>query len=88
MHILSLIIYPHVVPSAWIRIVRIFDKLITALLMNENIVHTLRPSDAFQNGATLTQRDSGNELLNKCRYFYFLCIQKYSCRFIKFRLNH
>ncbi len=29
---------------------------------------------ALQNSATLTQR--GDKLLNKCRYFYFLCIQK------------
>ncbi len=46
---------------------------IHALLMTENSISTLHPSDAFQNGATLTQRD---ELLNKCRYFYFLCVQK------------
>ncbi len=63
-------------------------RRIHALLMTENSIRTLRPSDALQNGATLTQRQRGDELLNKCRYFYFLCIQKYSLRFIKFRLNH
>ncbi len=43
--------------------------------MTENSVHTLRPSDAPQNGAMLTQRDRGEELLNTF-YFYFLCILK------------
>ncbi len=37
----------------------------------------------IQNGATVMR-----ELLKKSRYLYFLCVQKYSRRFIKFRLNH
>ncbi len=42
--------------------------------MTENNIRTLRQSDALQNGAMLTQR--GDELLNKCHYFNFLCVQK------------
>ncbi len=49
--------------NAWIRIVHLFTlwfewkQRIHALLMTENSVRTLCPSNPLQNGATLTQRD-------------------------------
>ncbi len=49
--------------NAWISIVHLFTlwferkQCIHALLMTENSARTLCPSNALQNGATLTQRD-------------------------------
>ncbi len=45
-------------------------------------------SDTHKNGAKVTQRCRGEELLNKVLIFIFFAYRKYSRRFIKFRLNH
>ncbi len=63
-------------------------QCINTLLMTENSVCTLRPSDAFQNGATLTQRDREETNCWINVIFIFFAYKKYSRRFIKFRLNH
>ncbi len=80
--------------NAWIRIVRLFTfwfewkQRIHVLLMTENSVRTLCPSDALQNGVTLTQRDREETNCWINVIFIFFAYKKYSRRFIKFRLNH
>ncbi len=56
---------------------------IHALLMTENSVRTLRPSDALQNGAKLTQREEMNCSINVVIVILF-AYKMYSHRFIKF----
>ncbi len=81
--------------NAWIHCFRSNQSVnkrairIHALLMTENSVRTLRPSDALPNGATLTQRDreETNCSINVV-IFIFFAYKKYSRRFIKFWLNH
>ncbi len=67
---------------------KIIDSVSVEELMTENSVRCLRPSDTFQNGATLTQRDRNetNCWINVF-IFIFFAYKKYSRRFIKFRLN-
>ncbi len=84
-----------VISNAWMRCFRSNQSVnkrtipINALLMTENSVCTLCPSDALQSGTTLTQRDREE---TNCRIhfviFIFFAYKKYSRRFIKFKLNH
>ncbi len=50
-------------------------------------VHCLRSVHNLQNGATVTRRDRGDEMLKKIYIFFFFAYKRYSRRIIQFRLN-
>ncbi len=84
-----------VISNARILIVHLFPiwfewkQRVHALLMTENNVCTLHPSNALQNGTTLThrEREETNCWINVIIFIFFAYKKYYRC-FIKFKLNH
>ncbi len=61
-------------------------RRIRAVRLTQNSVRSLRSVDNLQNGATVMQRRRIVEI--KVIILVFFAFKKYSCRFIKFILNH
>ncbi len=80
--------------SSVLRFLRVFTlwfewkQRILVLRLTQKSARSLRPADILQNGATVTRRDTEETNCWKNVFFIFFAYKKYSCRFIKFRLNH
>ncbi len=61
--------------------------IISFIAINFGAIYRTTKSSYRDSPNADTERQRGDELLNKC-YFNFFAYKKYSRRIIKFRLNH